>query len=130
MSKAEYRNITVEFLDPRVTNYGYQGGSDGQSPNYGSTAMGPPPDEQTGFVHVLPLHSVSVRDVRLRPGEQLAPPEMPAKELMVAVTELDLRSSSESELTKQSGEIAWFQAASGWINRGSKPARFVVVEFL
>lgn len=128
--KTEYKNITVEFFDPRVTNYGYEQ-SDAQSRSYSSNALGPPPDERSGFVHALPLHLASVRDVRLLPGEQLPPPSVPAKELVIAVTDLNLQSESGRALKKTSGEIEWLpMGTSIWTNRGTAPARFVVVELL
>ncbi|HLW51961.1 MAG TPA: hypothetical protein VKW06_03875 [Candidatus Angelobacter sp.] len=129
-AKTEYRNITIEFFDPRVTNYGYQQPS-GEGFGYASTAPGPPPDDRSGFVHAVPLHSAAVRDVRLLPGELLPAADRAVKELVIAVTDLNLQSKSGVDFKKQGGEIAWLNTpTTGLINRGTSTARFVIVEFL
>ncbi len=111
--RTKYRNTTVEFLDPHVTNYGYhyyiQGASPGRT--YGMSASAPPADPRAGFVHPLDLQKVLLRDVRLLPGEQLSPPDRPGKELVIAVTDLRLASAGDGELKKLPGEIAWIKAA-------------------
>jgi hypothetical protein len=129
-SKATYENITVEFLDPQVTNYGFQYyRAAGQQWDYGSSALAPPPDAQSGFVHALSLQRAVVKDVRLLPGAQLAPPDRAGKELLIAVSDLNLASAGRGEMRKLPGEIAWLDGRSAeLVNRGTAPARFVVVE--
>lgn len=128
--KDKYKNITVEFLDLRVTHYGFQyNRAPGQKWDYGSSALAPPADAQSAFVHALPLQQAVVRDVRLLPGDAFPPPTQPAKELLIAVADLDLSLAANRDLRKQSGEIAWLEGrTSALVNRGIAPARFVVVE--
>lgn len=126
----EYRNVTVEFLDPRVTNYGYQyGAADGPKWDYGSSALAPPADPRAGFVHPLPLQAAVVRDVQLLSGEQLPALPQPARELLIAVTDLSLTNAANENLRKAAGEVVWLEGRkSPLINQGTAPARFVAVE--
>jgi hypothetical protein len=129
--RTKYKNITVDFLDPQVTTYGYQynrgEGSGGW--DYGANALAPPADARTGFMHALSLQRAVARDVRLLPGEQLAAPEQPANELFVAVTDLDLAASAGDGLKKRSGEVSWLERrTSALVNQGNAPARLVVLE--
>ncbi|HEY6306333.1 MAG TPA: hypothetical protein VI488_07765 [Candidatus Angelobacter sp.] len=127
---SEYKNITVEFLDPRVTNYGFQYyRTGGRNWDYGSSALAPPVNAESAYVHALSLQRAVVRDVRLLPGGQLAPPDQPVQELLIAVTDLSLTSTTGSAVYKRTGEIAWLEGrTSGLINQGAVPARFVVLE--
>jgi hypothetical protein len=127
---SEYRNITVDFLDPQVTNYGYQYyRTGGQAWDYGSSALAPPVDAQSAFVHALSLQRAVVRDVRLLPGGQLAPLDQTSKELLIAVTDLTLATASGEEIRKRAGETVWLERrAAGLSNQGTDTARFVVVE--
>lgn len=129
---AKYQNITIDFLDPQVTTYAYQyNRSLGQASwDYGSSgALAPPVDEHSGFAHALSLRRAVVRDVRLLPGAELAPPERSANELFIPVTDVNLAPASGRQLKRQSGEIAWLEGrTSALINRGDAPARFVVLQ--
>ena len=128
--KDDYKSIVVEFLDPQVTNYGFQyNRADGQNWDYGSSALAPAPDAASGFVHALSLRRATVRDVRLLAGEQLPASPIAVKQLVIAVTDLNLGSEPGFNFTKAGGEIVWLEARkSGLINRGAAAARFVVVE--
>jgi hypothetical protein len=125
-----YKNITVEFLDPKVTNYGFQYyRTGGQSWDYGSSALAPPVDAHSAYVHSLSLQRAVVRDVRLVRGGQLAPPDQPVPELLIAVTDLSLLSTTGSAVNKRAGEIALLEGrTSALINQDAGPVRFVVVE--
>lgn len=130
--RTKYKNITVDFLDPQVTTYGYQynRGPEQSNWDYGSSgALAPPVDARSGFVHALSLQRAVVRDVRLLPGEQLAPPDQPANELFIAVSDLDLAPSAGEDLKERSGEVSWLERrTSALVNQGNAPARFVVLE--
>jgi len=130
--QAEYKNVTVDFLDPLVTTYAYQyNRSPGQSTwDYGSSgAMAPPVDEHSGFVHALSLQHAVLRDVRLLPGSRLGPPEQPVNELIIAVSDLDLTPAAGKALKKRSGDVFWLEGrTSALTNLGNAPARFVVLE--
>ncbi len=126
----EYRNVTVEFLDPRVTNYGFNYNlAGGPRWDYGSSALAPPADPRAGFVHPLPLQAAVVRDVQLLSGEQLPTLLQPAKELLIAVSDLNLTAGTNASLRRSAGEIAWLEGrTSPLINQGTVPVRFVAVE--
>lgn len=117
----------MEFLDPRVTNYGFQYQS--QKWEYGSNAVGPPADPSAGFVQLLPLRGAVVRDVQLLSGEQLAAISPPARELLIAVTDLNLTAGTNTSVRKSAGEIAWLDGRNfALVNHGTAPVRFVEVE--
>jgi hypothetical protein len=130
--RTRYKNITVDFLDPQVTTYAYQNNRTPDQPSwdYGSSgAMAPPVDARSGFVHALSLRVAVARDVRLLPGEQFAPPNRPANELFIAVTDLDLAPPDGEDLKKQPGEVSWLERrTSALVNQGKNPVRFVVLE--
>jgi len=124
-SNAEYRNITVEFKDPRVTNYGYR--PETGKRGYGPVVIGPPVDPHGHFVNSLDLEDAVVNDVQLLPKEKLEAHQPSRAELLIALSTLDL-SSDAGELQLDSGGIDWFESGrSGVVNRGTAPARFVMV---
>jgi hypothetical protein len=106
----DYRNITVEFLDP----------------NIGWNIL------SSGYVRAtLFLGGAIVADVSLQSGKSLPAPEKRDAELVVAVSDLDLKAASGVRIRNSSGDVAWISSAnaSALTNRGRDPARFVIVEF-
>jgi hypothetical protein len=68
-TRMEYRNITVEFLDPQVTNYGYRYESGNW--HYGPSIAPSPVDPEGHSVNSLDLIMAVASDVQLLPGESL-----------------------------------------------------------
>ena len=123
----EYRNITVEFLDPKVTNYRYQAYS-GEW-DYGPASINPPVDHHARFMNSISLGPVTVSDVQLLSRDPFAPPENPGTELLLPVTDIDLKAGEYERIRKSSGEVVWIAAGrkSTFLNATADPVRFIVV---
>ena len=126
----EYRNVTVEFLDPKVTNYGYQAYSG--TWDSGPVSIAPPVDPHARFMNSLLLGAASVTDVQLLSRDPFPPPEKPGAELLIPVTDIDLKAGEYERIRKSSGEVVWIPAGrkSTFLNATTEPARFIVVQFL
>ena len=124
-----FRNITVEFLNPKVTNFGYQWQTG--TWDYGPYGTGAPVDPHSKFTNSIRLGDATVNDVQLLPSDSFPAPEKPAAELLVAVTDVDLKPEKGRRIRKSAGEVLWIpgEQKSRLVNAGSDPARFVVVEF-
>jgi hypothetical protein len=126
-SSAEYRNVTVEFKDPGVTNYGYQR-TTGKN-DYGPAVLELPVDPHGHFVNSLDLKNGVANDVQLLPKDVLPPHEPRRPELIIAVTPADLESSGGA-IHLAAGEVRWFSSRSfDLVNAGKAPARFVMIGF-
>lgn len=126
-SNVEYRNVIVEFKDPQVTNYGYQR-TTGKN-DYGPSVLELPVDPHGHFVNSLDLESAVANDVQLLPKDVLPPHEPARPELIIAVSPVDLRSSSGT-IHLEAGEVRWFSSRSfDLANAGKAPARFVLIGF-
>lgn len=127
---SEYRNVTVEFLDPKVTNYGYQAHTG--TWDHGATAIGPPVDPHARFVSSLPLGAASVNDAQLLSRDPLPPPERPGAELLIPVTDVDLKAGEYERIRKSSGDVVWIPEGrrATFLNATADPARFIVVQFM
>ncbi len=125
----EYRNITVEFLDPKVTNYGYQAYSGGW--DYGPASISPPVDPHARFMNSISLGAATVSDVQLLSRDPLAPPEKPGAELLVPVTDIDLKAGEYERIRKSSGDVVWIAAGrkATFLNATADPVRFELVMF-
>lgn len=124
-SSAEYRNVTVEFKDPKVSNYGYR--PDTGKHGYGPAVLDAPVDPHGHFVNSLDLEQAVANDVQLLPKDTLPPHEPARAELMIAVTPVELQSSSGT-VQLAAGEVRWFPSRSFDLkNIGTAPARFVVI---
>ncbi|MGC2184357.1 MAG: hypothetical protein WA637_13835 [Terriglobales bacterium] len=123
----EYRNVTIEFLDPKVTNYGYQAYSGGW--DYGPASISPPVDPHARYMNSISLGPVTVSDVQLLSRDPLAPPEKPGAELLIPVTDTDLKAGEYERIRKSSGEVVWIEAGrkSTFLNATADPVRFIVV---
>jgi hypothetical protein len=126
---ATYRSITVEFLDPKVTTYGYQ--RDRGAFNYGDGAISPPVDPHAKFADSLALGVATATDVQLLPGDSLPLPERLAAELLIPVSDIDFKTEGDTHMRKSQGEAVWIPAGRKFklTNVAAEPARFVVVEF-
>jgi hypothetical protein len=123
----EYHNLTVEFLNPKVTTFGYQ--PDAGHWEYGSSALPPPVDSRAKFANVMALGEATVKDVQLLPGDAYPAPEKEAAELLIALSDLDLK-TRESRIRKSQGELAWIGPGRklDLVNNDTEPARFVLIE--
>jgi hypothetical protein len=125
----EYRSVTVEFLDPKVTNYGYQIYSGKW--DYGAVSIAPPVDPHARFMNSMLLGAASVSDVQLLSRDPFPPPEKPGGELLIPVTDIDLKAGEYERIRKSSGDAVWIPAGrkSTFLNATADPARFIVVRF-
>jgi hypothetical protein len=128
-----YRNITVEFLDPKVSNWGYQWPTG--TWGYITFGTGAPVDPHAQFSNSIRLGDVTVSDVQLLQADSFPAPDKPAAELLLAVTDVDLKTdgakTDKGRLRKSSGEVVWFPAGQGprLANKSTDPTRFVVIQF-
>jgi hypothetical protein len=126
-STSEYRNITVEFKDPHVTNYGYR--PDTGKWDYGPTVLDFPVDPHGQFVNSLDLDAAVVKDVQLLPRDTLPPSNPNMRELLIAVTAVDLEPAGNGNIRLAPGEVRWLDTpAPKLTNTGTIPARFVLVK--
>lgn len=126
---SEYRNITVEFLNPKVTSYGYQPGTGAW--DSGASGINPPVDPHGKFNNTLHLGAASASDVQLLPRDPLAAPELSGPELLIAVTDIDLKVGESERIRKSAGDAVWIPAGrkSTPMNVSTDPVRLVLVEF-
>ena len=126
---SEYRNITVEFLNPKVTSYGYQASTG--TWQFGSSGINPPVDPRARFKNTLHLEAASVSDMQLLPRDSLASPDLSGPELLIAVTDIDLKTGESERIRKSSGDVLWISAGrkNTPMNVTTDPVRLVAVEF-
>ncbi|MGH9501396.1 MAG: hypothetical protein ACRD20_00950 [Terriglobales bacterium] len=125
----EYRNVTIEFLDPKVTSYGYQANTGAW--DYGAASIAPPVDPHARFMNSISLGAATVSDVQLLSRDPFPPPDKPGPELLIPVTDIDLKAGEYERIRKSSGEVVWIPAGrkSTYLNATSDPVRLVVVQF-
>lgn len=125
-SNQEFYVIVVEFLDPRVTTYGYHyytGLWD-----YGGAIMPPPVDPYAAFVNTLPLGTADVKDVQLLPGGMFPLRQEPANELLIAITPVQLTIEGGESISCGMGEVLWLGFRDfGLLNSSVGPSRFIMV---
>jgi hypothetical protein len=112
-----------------VTNYGYQAYSG--TWEYGPAAINPPVDPHAKFMNSLALGAATVSDVQLLSRDPLPPPDKPGAELLIPVTDIDLKAGEYERIRKSSGDAVWIPAGrkSTFLNATTDPARFIVVLF-
>jgi len=119
--------ITAEFLDPKVTTFGYQASTGGW--DYGANVLQPPVDPAAKYENTLSLQLVTMKRVQLLPGDDLPEPSDKAEEVLIALTDLDLKLGS-TKVRNSAGEVLWLPARkSKLVNSGGEPARFAILEF-
>ena len=125
----EYRNVTVEFLNPKVTNYGYQSYSGKW--DYGAVSIAPPVDPHARFMNSMLLGAATVSDVQLLSRDPFPPPEKRGAELLIPVTDVDLKAGEYERMRKSSGDAVWIPAGrkATFLNATADPIRFIVVQF-
>ena len=124
---SECRYIAVEFLNPKVKASAYQT-QDGWT--FTAGGINPPVDLHAKFVNGIDLGAAVAQDVQLLAGDSFPPPEKPAAELLVPITDLDLRRQDDSHLRKAAGEAIWIGEGrqSELTNAVAQPARFIVIK--
>jgi len=123
-----YRNITVEFLNSKVTTFGYQANSGKWG--YGGSAIGPPVDPNKKFNTTLKLGVVDASDVQLLQRDVLEPPDKGTFELLIPVSDLDMTNGSDLHVRKGSGDAWWIgdRRKADLMNTSPDAARFTLVE--
>lgn len=126
---SDYRNVTVEFLDAKVTSYGYQANSG--TWDYGAVSIAPAVDPHAKFMNSMLLGAATVSDIQLLSRDPLPPPEKPGPELLIPVTDTDLKAGEYERMRKPSGDVAWIPAGrkATFLNATADPVRFIVVGF-
>ncbi len=126
---SEYRSLIVEFLDPKVTSYGYQANKG--TWDYGAAAINAPVDPHARFTNTLHLGDATVSDVQLLSRDPLPAPDKDSPELLIPVTDIDLKAGESERIRKPPGQVVWIPAGrkSKFINAAGDPARLAVVEF-
>ena len=80
----------------------------------------------------LLLGAASVTDVQLLSRDPFPPPEKPGAELLIPVTDIDLKAGEYERIRKSSGDVVWIPAGrkSTFLNATTEPMRFIVVQFM
>jgi hypothetical protein len=112
-----------------VTSYGYQSGKG--TWDYGAAAMNPPVDSRARFANTLNLGEAMVSDIQLLSHDPLPAPEKDGAELLIAVTDIDLKSGESERIRKSSGDVVWIPSGrkSTPLNAAADPARMVLIQF-
>jgi hypothetical protein len=123
----DFHGVIVEFLDPKVTTYGYH--ADTGTWNYEGGAMRLPVDPHAKFVNGMLLGTASVSDVQLLAGDSLPPPESRTAELLIPVTAIDLK-QGDRHMRKAPGEAVFMgkDRKADLLNASGGAIRFVVLE--
>jgi hypothetical protein len=124
----EYHNITVEFINPKVTTFGYRA-TTGKW-DYNSSGVNPPLDSSKKFHNTLNMGQADVSDVQLLQRDILEPPDKGIAELLIPLTDLDMKTGSDVHIRKLPGDVWWIGAGrkNDLMNSVMSPARFVLVE--
>ncbi len=124
----EYRNITVEFLNPKVTSIGIQ--PETGSWGYVAAGINSPADPHAKFVSQINLQAAAATEAQLLPGDSFPAPEKPANELLIPITDLDLKNPEGTHIRKAIGETLWMGEGrkAALENYGTDPAQFVMVQ--
>jgi hypothetical protein len=125
----DYRSVTIEFLDPKVTNYGYQSYSG--TWQFGAASVAPPVDPHARFMNTLLLGAASVSDVQLLSRDPFPPPDKPGPELLIPITNIDMKAGEYERIRKSTGEPMWISAGRKitFLNATADPIRFIQVLF-
>jgi hypothetical protein len=124
---AECRNVTVEFLNPKVTSYSYQTEAGWV---FSAGAISAPVDPHVKFVNGINLGAAVAQYVHLLAGDSFPAPEKPAAELLIPITDVDLRKQDDTHIRKSPGDAVWIGEGrkSALTNASNSPARFAVLD--
>lgn len=122
-----YRNLTIEFLNPKVTTLGFDIAQ--KRWEYGSSEMRPPADPQKAFSNTMDLGEAKVKDVQLLADDEYAEPEKPLDELLLPLTDLEFKKNGE-RIRKDAYTPIWIPSGrkGKFMNDATVPARMVVIE--
>jgi hypothetical protein len=122
-----YHNLTIEFLNPKVTTFGYEPKAGRWE--YGSSAMLPPADLEKAFTDSMDLGEAKVKDVQLMPDDAYPEPEKAVDELLIPLTDIELKKGSE-RIRKDRTELLWIPAGrkTKLVNDATVPGRMVALE--
>lgn len=125
----EFRAIVVEFLNPQVVSYQYEPETGALA--YAGGGVNLPVDPHTKFINTLAMGAAAASDVQLLAGDSLPPWPKQADELLIAVSDLDLKAKGDAHIRKSPGRPVWIAAGRNWdlTNASNKPARFTAVAF-
>jgi hypothetical protein len=72
-----------------------------------------------------------VHDVQLLSRNPFPPPEKPGAELLIPVTDVDLKAGEYERIRKSSGTAGWIPAGrkATFLNATADPIRLIVVQF-
>src|SRR5438270_6555815 len=127
LADTPFRNVTIELLQDEKAR---------QSP--------PPKWDEDRALHVLNAGTedimfvkdgVRVSDIQLQPGGVIPKHHHATPHLLVAVTDLELKSEVEgkgsTKVQQKTGDIAWVAGGSthALTNTGKQAARFIILEF-
>jgi hypothetical protein len=123
-----FRAVVVEFLNPKVVSYAYD--ETGQR-TYAGGGVSLPVDPHLRFINSLAMGAAAASEVQLLPGDSFPPPPKVADELLIAVSDVDLKGKGDTDIRRSSGQVAWLAAGRTWdlTNHSSTPARFTAVYF-
>jgi hypothetical protein len=122
----ECHTLTVEFLDPKVTTFGYHASVGGW--DYGSNIRPLAVDSRVAYETSLSLELATLKRVQLLPGDDLPQPSQEADEVLIPLTDVDLK-LDKMRIRKAAGEATAVPARkSKLLNAGTDPARFVMIE--
>lgn len=122
LGDAPFRNVTIELLQPGPAT---AGGGDEKPREFPGGTLTP----------VFTKDGVRVSDVRLKAGSSVPKHHHDGPHLVVAVTDLSLRSEGEGKtattLTLKSGDVAWIVGGITHTvtNVGPQEARLITLEF-
>lgn len=122
-----YHNLTIEFLNPKITTFGYAPKAGRWE--YGSSAMLPPSDPQKAFTDTMDLGEAKAKDVQLLPDDAYAEPDKDVDELLIPLTDIELKKGTE-RIRKSQYEPLWIPAGrkTKLVNDATVPARIVVLD--
>ncbi|HYK51154.1 MAG TPA: hypothetical protein VEU94_15620, partial [Terriglobales bacterium] len=100
--------------------------------DYGPSEISAPVDPHDRFMNSLLLGAATVSDAQLLSRDPFAPPEKPSPELLVPVTDIDLKAGEYERIRRSSGDAVWIPTGrkATFLNASADPARFTVVRFI
>lgn len=122
LSDTPFRNLTIELL----RNTGKDQAAGEWSDERGLQIL------SGGTQDILFVKGgVRASDVQLNPGGTLPKDRHRAEQLIVAVTDSDLRIAARksASMRLKAGDFRWMQVAGNILNAGKQPARFIIFEF-
>jgi len=105
----DYQNITVEFLDPNIGWFTPQGAG------------------LTGAPGSMFLGGAILADAQLQPRDSSPAPEKRGAEILIPLSDVDLKGSETVRVRRSIGQVVWIPAGatSALVNHGRTPAWFL-----